>query len=645
MISFFRRALSSWVVLGLLGLIMVAFIVTGVGTPGGLDQLAGGGTSVATVGRDSIAATDAAQRIEAQLDAERQQKPGLDMAAFVRSGQVDELIDQLINSRGFAEFGRQHGMVISKRLIDGEIANIAAFKGPTGQFDRNTFLGALAQRKLTEQMVRDDVAREKMLNTIIVPAAGAARAPMGLVSPYASLLLETRSGQVGFVPLAAMGVGAPPTEAEIVQFYQRNTGRYTVPETRVIRYALFDRSRFEGKVAATEAEIAAAYKAKEAQFASKETRTFTQVIVQEEAKARAIAAAAKAGTPLAVAAKVNGGEATTLAPQDQSEFAGLSSASLSRAAFAALKGAIVDPQKSGLGWHVIRVDAITTIGGKSLAEARAELSADIVKRKTDGAMADFVTKIEDAVADGSTFDDEIKAEGLTVVATPALTGGGIAPDDRNFSPAPELQPILKDAFQAEPDDDPSVVTIAQGQAYAFYDLDRVIPSAPKPLAAIRQQVTSDFVADRASRAARRVADAIAAKANQGEPLSAAIAASGVRLPAARPVSARRIDVTRAQQGKVPPALALLFSMAPNRTKVLGSPQNDGWFLVRLDKIVPGNAASTPGLAEATQRELSQAIGEEYVQQMASAIRSDLGVKKNDAAIKALKRSLSGATSQ
>ena len=35
MITFFRKALSSWVVLALLGLVLVAFIVTGIGDPFG----------------------------------------------------------------------------------------------------------------------------------------------------------------------------------------------------------------------------------------------------------------------------------------------------------------------------------------------------------------------------------------------------------------------------------------------------------------------------------------------------------------------------------------------------------------------------------------------------------------------------------
>lgn len=645
MISFFRRALSSWLVLGLLALVMIAFIVTGVGTPGGLDQLAGSGNNIAQVGGQKLTSQAAAQRIQAQLDAQRQQNPGLDMAAFVQSGAVDQTIDQIVNSLAFAEFGRQQGMVVSKRLVDAELASIPAFRGPTGNFDRTTFQAVLNQRKLTEAMVRDDITREKMLNSIIVPAAGASRAPLGLVSPYASLLLETRTGQVAFVPAAAVSSGAAPTDAEIAQFYQRNTARYTVPETRIVRYALFDRKRFEDKVAPTESEIAAAYKANERQYAPKDKRVLAQVIVPDQAKANAIVAAVRAGTPIAAAAQANGGEATTLAPQDQSDFAGLATPALARAAFSAARGEVVPPEKSGLGWHVVQVVSITRVPGKTIADMRAQLSAEISKRKLDGAVADFITKIEDAVADGASFDDVVKSEGLTVSTTPAVTGSGIAPDQPGYKAAPELQPILRDAFIADAEDDPAVTTLVQGQQFAFFDLDRVIPAAPRPLAAIRDQVAQDFLIDRSVRAARKIADDIAAKTQKGMSLAEAAGQAGVRLPAPQSVSVKRMDIARAQPGQIPPTVALLFSMAPNRTKVLQSREQPGWFIVRLASIIPGSASSQPGLIQATQNELARAIGEEYVEQLANAIRKDLDVRKNDKAVAALKRSLSGPSSQ
>lgn len=640
MISFFRSALSSWLVLGVLGLALVALVVTGLGTPGGIDQLSLGGDNIARVGRSSIPSNEAATRVQAQFDAERQQNPNLDMAAYVRTGRADNVIEQMINARALQAFGHAHGMAISDRSVDAELANIQAFRGPTGSFDRATFLSVIAQRKLSEDQVRSDIARDKLAQSLIVPAAGASRMPVKMVTPYAGLLLEARQGQIAEIPAAAIARGAPPSQAELDQFYARNTARYTVPETRSIRYALFDRGRFEGKVAATDAEIAAAYKAEAAKYQGRETRVFTRAVVQDEAKARAIAAAVRSGTSFEQAAKANGGEATTLAAQDRQGFAGLASTAAANVAFSATKGAVLDPQKTPFGWAVIRVDTINTSSGRALDQVRGELATAIEARKLDGAVADFVTGLEDQIADGATFDEVVKKEGLTVVTTPAVTGGGIAPNDPGYKADPALTAILKDAFQAEPDDDAAVVTLAPGRAYAFYDLERVVPSAPRPLSAIRAQVLADFEQDRASKAARRIADGIVARANKGTPLAQAVSGAGIALPAPRPIAAKRMEIARAQ-GQVPPPVALLFSMAANRAKLLEMPGKAGWYVVRLDKIEPGNVATAPGLVQATQQELARVVGEEYVAQFAAAIRKDRGVSKNDKAIANLKRSLTG----
>ena len=305
MITFFRRILSSWLVLGLFALILVAFIITGVNLPGGggIGSLGASSDAPAQIGRSSIPTQDVAQRTQAQFDAARRDDPNLTLASFVRGGGVEQTVDQMLNIRALERFANNDGIYASKRLVDGEILNIPAFRGPTGQFDRNTFLGILSQQKLTETGVRDDIAREKVATMLAVPVSAGTRVPVGIATPYAAALLETRQGLVAAVPNSAIPAGKPATDAEIQAFYKQNVARYTALETRTIRFAHFDRAQFEGKVTPTEAEIATAYKANAAKYAGKETRVLTQVIVPDQASANALAAKIKAGSTIEAAAK------------------------------------------------------------------------------------------------------------------------------------------------------------------------------------------------------------------------------------------------------------------------------------------------------------------------------------------------------
>ena len=112
MLSFFRRGLSSWFVLGLLGLIMVAFVITGVGTPSGLGSLggSGGGERLATVGDEAVTAQDVTDQLQRQLSRIREQQPEMDMATLVRTGTFDEIVNQLIGSKAMVAFGREQGI-------------------------------------------------------------------------------------------------------------------------------------------------------------------------------------------------------------------------------------------------------------------------------------------------------------------------------------------------------------------------------------------------------------------------------------------------------------------------------------------------------------------------------------------------------
>lgn len=635
MITFFRNALSSWITLGLFGLILIAFLITGFGTggSGSLGNMSLGGGNIAKIGSLTISEAELSNRVNAELEAARQQTPGLTLADFDKSGGVDSTIDRLINSRTVIAFGKKHGLVISERLIDSELSKNPLFKGVTGKFDRSRMLQVLQQRRISEDTHRDDLRASLLGDQIIPMAAVSTEAPSEVATAYANLQLERREGTAVVIATSSFA-GLPATAKETEAFYKRNLTRYTVPELRSVRYALFDQSAVAGKSTPSDAEIAAAYKAQSARYAGKQMRVVTQVIAPDEAKAKVLVAAG-AGA-LADAAKKAGLEATTLAEQDKPGFAALSSAAVADAAFATNQGSIARPVKSGLGWHVIRVDAVRQIAGKSLEQAKAELMPALAARKSAEAMQDLISRIEDKIDDGATFDDVAKAEGLSVITTPALSAGGIAPGDASFKPGPELAPILKDAFLSEPDDDATVVSVPGTDRHALYDLDKVVPSAPKPLSAILDQVSADARTDRAQRAARKAAFDLAASINKGTPLAKALAASGQKGGA--PLGAVRQAVRQAGE-KAPPALITLFQLAKGKAKAVEAPEGAGYVVVALERLTPGTSAAIPQLRDAVRAELSRSAANEYVGQLLTAMKADVGTSRNEAAIRRFKANL------
>ena len=641
MLSLFRRGFMAKIMLVILVIGLIAIVITGFGTGGsGVGGLGGiSGTTVASVGGEELSSarlTDEAQR---QLTRLRREQPELDMAAFLQRGALEEVLDQLIDLTAGAVFGRGQGLGVSRQMIDRDIASIPAFQDLTGRFDDSTFRQALAQENLTEQQLRQEIETRLIQRQLLGPIARSAHVPNAIANQYASLLLESRTGIVGAVPSAAMGAGAEPNQAELDSFYRSNRARYTIPERRVIRYAVFGPENVAGQSQATEAEIQAAYRSNPA-YAARETRRLSQVVLPE-AQARALAQKVAAGTAFAAAAAQAGRSAGDIAlgANSREEYAAKSSPAVAAAVFAAAKGATVGPVRGPFGWHVVKVEDVIVSAARPLDSVRSELAAQIQQRKAGTALNELAARIEDSIGESS-FEEIVAANKLSARETAPVTATGAAPDTPGWQAPPELQPMLEGAFAAEPGEDPGVETIQENQRYALVAITRVVPAAVPPLASIRDRVKADLIVRRASERARAVASSIVARINAGTPPAQAFASAQVKLPPVQTLTATRREIARAN-AQVPPPMAMMFSLPRGKARLLPAPDGRGWFVVYLDRIVPGDASREPALIQAVRSQFGAIIGEEYARQFTTAIRDELKIERNDEAVRKLKAELAG----
>lgn len=636
MFSLFRRGFGSWLVLGILALVLVAFVITGVNAPTGPGGL-GRGAALVEVGDETIRESELTDQVNRQFERIRQEQPGLELPAFLAGGAFEEILRQLVSTRAMAVFGREQGLAVSKRMVDGQIASIPAFQNLAGQFDQAAFAQALGREGITEDELREDIAGTLIRQQLLLPVSGSAYVPQGMAQLYANLLLEQRSGSIGLVPTESLAAGINPTAQEVAAHYGRNQARFTVPERRVLRYAFVNAA--QPAAPPSQAEIQAAYQANQARYGARETRTLSQVVLPDQAAARAFAQRLAGGASFAEAAQGAGYAAADLAvgEQNREAFARLSSPAVAAAAWAAAEGATTQPVQSPLGWHIVRIDSINRTAAVPLATARADLIEEINARKTQEANAAAVARVEEALSDGATLAEVARANGLEVVETPPLLANGQAPGNPAWQTQPDVQPLLRAANDMTTDDDPVVETISPGR-YAILAVGRVVPAAAPPLAEIAAQVRADLIRERALARARTIADGIVAKIGRGVSPRDAFAQAGVQLPPLQPVSARRIDIARPGQ-PVPPPLTVMFSLPQGRARALAAPDGAGWFVIHTATATPGSAAGQTQLVEATRTQFRQVLGEEYAAQFTAAVESGLEIERDADAIAEAKRRL------
>jgi len=642
MITAIRRMFSStigkFLALAFVVLVGVAFAlgdVTGNSTFGGI-----GGANVAKVGSEEIGVGELRDRVRQAYNQARQNQPGMTMAAFVESGGLDQVLNQLVEGRAFDQFATEMGFGVSKRLLDGRIADIPAFAGVSGTFDQARFESFLRENGMTETQIRSDLRQQLLIEQLAAPVGMMPRIAPGMAQPYAALLLEQRRGQATFIPASPFAPTADPGDAVLRTYLTQNAAKFTVPERRVVQYALFDRSAVPVP-AVTDAEIAKVYKDNAARYAASETRRFSQVIVPDQAAANSLAAKVRGGASLAAAAQAAGLSASTTGDLTQSAYAATASAAAARIAFAAKRGELVGPTQTGLGWSVARVEDVTAKPARSLADASAEIRTELAKNKANEAIVDYYNAIQDAVNGGASIEEVAADRKLQLQTTPALLPSGRVPGQPAFTLAPELAPLISQAFQGSGEGEGQLATLVENEKFAVYSVKSIVEAAPPPFAQIRSDLLGEWRFAQGQKVARGKARAIVKAVEGGQSLADAVRAAGPNIGSAQLIGGRRAEL--GADGKpVPPELALLFSMAKGSVKTLEIPGNRGWMVIALSDVArPDPKSIEPQRIAAIAQPLAPAFGSELVEQLAAEAKRRVGVTINKTLVDQLRRELTG----
>ncbi len=287
---------------------------------------------------------------------------------------------------------------------------------------------------------------------------------------------------------------------------------------------------------------------------------------------------------------------------------------------------------------MLRVEAIDKQPGRTLDQVRGEISTALTAEHRTAALADLTARLEDEFDGGTSLADVAKELNLTLTATAPATADGKIYGKPGETVPPILGRVLSTAFDME-EGEPQLAEVVPGTTFVIYDVSEITASATAPLAEIRDRVAADWKRDEGAKGAKAAADRIMARLAKGTSFADAVAAEKRALPAPQSVNFNREELGRL--GNVPPTLALFFSMAARTTKKLEAPQDQGWYVLHLDQIEPGKVAPNDPMVIDTLRELGSVAGEEYVAQFITAAKREVGVERNEAAIKAVATQLTG----
>ena len=555
--------------------------------------------------------------LQTQLDALRARDLGIPQR--VVQGMVGRILFELA--------ARDAGVAVSDEVVRQAIMNNPSFKNAEGKFDRTLFESLLYNAGYTEDgfvaLMRQDLAREQVTDAI---AAGAA-VPTELVDGLYRYRNERRIAETLTVAAASIKELPAPTDADLEAYHKAHAEAFTAPEYRAITAVEIRASDLADRMKISDDQVKDEYEAHLNELKIPEVRDLRQILLHDEATAKRAEAMLGEGRSFDKVAQ----DVTGKAPLDFGSVTESDAASedIVKAAFELKEGGVSAPIATPLGWHIIQVAKITPGRTPSLAELKDKLARQIALREAGDAVFDLSNKLQDELGGGASLEDAAQKLGLKAIKIEAVDGRGSGPDGKPVANLPNSPKFLQTAFAAEAARESDLVEDGSG-GYFILRVDKVTPSALRPLAEVRDQVLAGWQQEQRLAEAGKIASSLIEKARSGKSLADLAKEGGYAFAATKPF-------TRGGEGggpSLPPELiGALFSAKPGDVVSGSAPQ--GAVVAKLTEMKPAESKADEASVQKLRDQLREAMDADLLNAFSAALSQRYGVEINDDVIDSL----------
>ncbi len=616
----------------ILFLLMVPFAFFGVDfyfRGGNLDGL------VATVGGEKITQNDFNDAIREQSDTLRRQLgPNFDPKMFDRPEVRFALLENLVNQKLVANKARDEHFRVSDAQLQQFIASVPTFQ-VDGRFDNDRYRMFLASQNMPapyfEQRVRQDLMTGAVQDAITqgnILSRSSAEQFVGLLEQQREVALAT-------VDIDAFLKDVKVDDAQVREFYDKNTATFQIPEQAKIEYVLLTQDALSAQATVTPEEVKKQYEASMAQYTAPEERSAAHILipVAADANEQAKAAAKKLADEVYAKAKANPAKFGDLAREyskdpgsaqqggDLGTFArGSMVKPFEDAVFAAKSGDLLPPVQTEFGWHVIKVTGERAAHTRSFDEVRPQIEAELKKQKAARKFAAAADQFQNLVYEqADNLAATAKALDLKVETTPgfvtraqaqAIGLGSAKFAEALFSPESIQGKRNTEAIEVGPN------ALISGRIVEYK------PAAPRPFDEVKDEIRQQLV--------RKAASELAQKAGQAKLAGLEAGKSDKELGL---VFGKTLTVGRGQfQAGLPPdVLNRVFMVNPKRLPAYTGATNErgGFSIVRVLKVDTPAVADKARVDSASAR-LSAEVGRELFDAYLASLKAKTEVKINQA---------------
>ncbi|WP_319582970.1 SurA N-terminal domain-containing protein [uncultured Pseudodesulfovibrio sp.] len=618
MLEIMRNNASGWIVKILFAVIIFIFVFAF-----GMSGLNNSGDpTVATVNDQTISRAEYQQMYERAAENLRRSNPDLP-SAQLRSPEFKQMVlGQLISEKLLMDQAEKLGIRASDKEVAQGIASVAAFKDANGNFDKQRYLAALREIRMTpsefEASYRQDLTMQKVKDAVGATAdvsESQARQIFDWLGERVSL------DYIEVLP-ADFRNAVKVDEAEIEAYYKANQDRFQIPAQVTLRTLSFTPAYLAKFQTVTDDEIAEYYAANKDTMQVPEQIHARHILVtvkdsdseaaQKKAKERIdkIYKEARAGANFAKLAEDNSDGPSAPNGGDLGWFGkGAMVPAFEKAAFALDKGEVSEPVKTRFGWHVIKVEDKKEGSTKTLEEAKAEIKNRLAEEKGSDKANDLLDQATDRLVSGMSLNDIASELGIETEST---------------DPMPAQ--YLAQTFGMSADTAKAVTDLAPGTAYkspvaingGYMLVEKVEDIAPSVMALdlVRQTIVNTLKDQKGAELAQTEADKIHA-ALTGPDADAAAKKYASRIKTTQPFN-RQGNIAGLGQSQ-PLAKAAFKAEGKDWFDLVYTMPGGGAVVARLNERIP---ASDAQWKDQKQFWMDQA-GQNYRREAVAAFMDDL----------------------
>ncbi len=485
MITKIRKFQDSWLVKGILALTALSFM-----SLFGISGYIGHGNNnrpIVRVDDVEIMQDDINNQLNEQIQTTRNLfGDDMEISETMRMAMLYEIVQKNLVNAILQKTAQDNDVVISDELVRKIIYSQPEFMDASGQFSLEKMRRMLSLTGWSEQKYIETLRRDVIKQHLVQSPVEGITLPKA-IDPYLSELDGQRKVfQFAVIDPSKLKVDRKISAEEIEQYYQDFAPQFEEPENRDVSFIELSVDQLAQNIVPDDLEIQEYYQNNIADFVIPEKRHVLQMVFDDQATADKAEAALNAGGDFFKVAQ-------DIAKQDRAttDLGEVSQdmliADMSEAVFDLKKGDYTLPVKSDMGWHIMKVTAITPKKETSLAAAKGKIIENIRKEQAYEQASDVISEIEDKLGAGAGLEDIASQYNVKINSAKGLKDDGsvksVAPA---FKALVTSDDFIDTAFSYNPGEISQVMENDTG--FAILRVDNIHDAKQKELAEVKGEI-------------------------------------------------------------------------------------------------------------------------------------------------------------